>query len=111
MAKYHGQYYLTSSSNPFFYCWIVSQVISSTYLYLWDVKVDWGLCSSDSPKETPFLREETVYSPPLYYYFAIVQDMVLRFAWTFQVSLTELDYADPDLMLAILAPLEIYRFA
>lgn len=110
MVKYHSQYYSTSTSNPFFYCWIVALVISSCYTYTWDVKVDWGLFSSDSPRETPFLREEIVYSSPLYYYFAIIQDLVLRFGWTLSISLTELGYANSDLMLSILAPLEIYRF-
>lgn len=109
MVKYNSQYYSTSTSNPFFYCWIVALVISSCYTYTWDVKVDWGLFSSDSPKETPFLREEIVYSSPLYYYFAIIQDLVLRFGWTLSISLTELGYANSDLMLSILAPLEIYR--
>lgn len=110
MVKYNSQYYSTSTSNPYFYCWIVALIISSCYTYTWDVKVDWGLFSSDSPKETPFLREEIVYSSPLYYYFAIIQDLVLRFGWTLSISLTELGYANSDLMLSILAPLEIYRF-
>jgi len=109
MVKYYSPYYSSSTSNPFFYCWIIALVISSCYTYSWDVMVDWGLFSSDSPKETPFLREEIVYSSPYYYYFAIVQDLILRFGWTMSISLTELGIANSDLMLSILAPLEIYR--
>lgn len=110
MVKYYSTYYTSSTTNPFFYCWIIALVISSCYTYIWDVKVDWGLFSSDSPKETPFLREEIVYPSPYYYYFAIIQDLVLRFGWTLSISLTELGIANSDLMLSILAPLEIYRF-
>ena len=110
MVKFYSSTYFNSTSNPFFYCWIIALVISSCYTFFWDVKVDWGLFSSDSPKETPFLREEIVYSSPYYYYFAIIQDLILRFAWTLSISLTELGIANSDLMLSILAPLEIYRF-
>lgn len=73
--------------------------------------MDWGLFSRDSPKETPFLREEIVYSSPFYYYFAIVEDLILRFAWTVSVSLIEVGVIHSDLMLSILAPLEIFRYA
>ena len=90
MVKYHSPNYNGSTSNPFFYCWILALVVSSCYTYIWDIKVDWGLLSSDSPKETPFLREEIVYSSPHYYYFSIIQDLVLRFGWTMSISLTEL---------------------
>jgi hypothetical protein len=44
-----------------------------------------------------------------YYYFGIVEDFVLRFGWAFSLSLTEMGYIHGDLMLSILAPLEVFR--
>lgn len=47
--------------NPYTYMWIASQVLSSTYAYTWDIKMDWGLLDK-SAGENKFLREEIVYS-------------------------------------------------
>ena len=44
-----------------------------------------------------------------YYYFGIIEDFVLRFGWAFSLSLTEMGYIHGDLMLSILAPLEVFR--
>ena len=83
--------------------------ISSVYTYTWDVKMDWGLFDSNASKEYKCLREEIVYSTPKYYYFAIIEDFILRFGWTLSVSLTEVGIANADLMMSILAPMEIFR--
>ena len=51
--------------------------------------MDWGLMeTNDAADENRFLREEIVYSSPWFYYFGIIEDFVLRFAWTFTVSVT-----------------------
>jgi hypothetical protein len=71
--------------------------------------MDWGLFDSNASKEYRCLREEIVYSTPNFYYFAIVEDFILRFAWTLSVSLTEVGIVHADLMMSILAPLEIFR--
>jgi len=94
--------------NPYFYLWIVFSVISSVYAYAWDIKMDWGLFDT-SAGENKFLREEIVYSNVFYYYFGIIEDLVLRFGWAFSLSLTETGYIHADLMLTILAPLEVFR--
>lgn len=44
-----------------------------------------------------------------FYYFAIVEDLILRFGWTLSMSLIEMGYMDSDLMFSILAPLEVFR--
>ena len=56
-----------------------------------------------------FLREEVVYSSKGYYYFAIVEDFVLRFAWAISLSLTETRTLHADLLTSILSPLEVFR--
>lgn len=45
-----------------------------------------------------------------YYYFAIVEDLILRFGWTLSVSLTEMGLIHADIMSSVLAPLEVIRF-
>lgn len=101
--------YENSLDNPYFICWVFSMCVSSVYTYIWDVKMDWGLFDANAPKEYRFLREEIVYSTPKCYYFAIAEDFVLRFGWTLSVSLTEVGLVHADLMMSILAPLEIIR--
>lgn len=96
------------SDNPFFFLWILAQLVSSTYAYTWDIKMDWGLMDKNSG-ENKFLREEIVYSSTFFYYFAIIEDFVLRFIWTFSVYLTESGYVSGDLMTSILSPLEVFR--
>ncbi|XP_023221206.1 xenotropic and polytropic retrovirus receptor 1-like [Centruroides sculpturatus] len=100
--------YEESEYNPYFFLWIIFALISSCYTYVWDIKMDWGLfeCFSGDNK---FLREEIVYSSPGYYYFAVIEDFVLRFGWTLSVSLTEMGVIHTDLMVSILAPLEVFR--
>lgn len=70
--------------------------------------MDWGLFDSKAPAEYRFLREELVY-PVKYYYVAIVEDLVLRFGWTLNLSLTRVGAISPDLVTLVLAPLEIFR--
>uniref|UniRef100_A0A2A4JTU4 EXS domain-containing protein n=1 Tax=Heliothis virescens TaxID=7102 RepID=A0A2A4JTU4_HELVI len=94
--------------NPFLYLWFACQLISSLYTYTWDVKMDWGLFSCGPNAENKFLREEIVYSPG-FYYFAIVEDFVLRFIWTVSFVLTENKLVSGETMTSILAPLEVFR--
>ncbi len=103
--------YSDSVSNPFFICWIISMIVSSCYTYIWDIRMDWGLFDSESPsKDYPFLREEIVYSSQYYYFFAIIEDLILRFGWTLSVSLTEIGVVNSYLIVSILAPLELFRY-
>ncbi|CAK1594620.1 unnamed protein product [Parnassius mnemosyne] len=94
--------------NPFLYAWFACQMISSLYTYTWDVKMDWGLFSCGPSAENKFLREEIVYSPG-FYYFAIVEDFVLRFIWMGSFVLTENKLVGSETMVSILAPLEVFR--
>ncbi|XP_046607662.1 xenotropic and polytropic retrovirus receptor 1-like isoform X3 [Neodiprion virginianus] len=100
--------YQTTTQNPYFYLWVVASVVSSCFAYTWDVKLDWGLLEVRKG-ENKFLREEIVYTSPYYYYFAIVEDFILRFGWAFSLSLTEMGYVHADLMVSIVAPLEVFR--
>ncbi|KAK9687082.1 SPX domain [Popillia japonica] len=105
---YKGDYLEKPSENPFIYLWIGASIVSSCYAYTWDIKMDWGLFDK-SAGENKFLREEIVYSSTFFYYFAIVIDFILRFAWALSFYLTENRFITGDLMTSILAPLEVFR--
>ncbi|XP_026525020.1 xenotropic and polytropic retrovirus receptor 1 [Notechis scutatus] len=94
----------------FFYLWIVFYFISSCYTLIWDLKMDWGLFDKNAGENT-FLREEIVYPQKAYYYCAIVEDVILRFAWTIQISLTTMEIHPfaADIIATVFAPLEVFR--
>ncbi|KAI1891935.1 hypothetical protein AGOR_G00148830 [Albula goreensis] len=99
-----------SDAEVFFYLLIVFSAISSLYTLIWDLKMDWGLFDRGAGENT-FLREEIVYPQKAYYYCAIVEDVILRFAWTIQISLTTMSVfpSASDVLATILAPLEVFR--
>ena len=90
---------------------MVSAVISSLYAYTWDIKMDWGLMDKNAGENT-FLREEVVYNSKFYYYFAIIEDFVLRFGWSVSVALNQTGHILGDMvewLPTILAVLEVFR--
>ncbi|KAI6214899.1 hypothetical protein M3Y94_00322400 [Aphelenchoides besseyi] len=104
MNLYHTEYAFMS-----FVFWVFCYIISFTYTFLWDVFMDWGLIDPRAPKEAPFLREEMIYSSRWYYYFAIIEDFILRLSWVMNVSLAEAWMLNADLLTCIVAPLEVFR--
>uniref|UniRef100_A0A3Q3LB60 Xenotropic and polytropic retrovirus receptor 1a n=1 Tax=Mastacembelus armatus TaxID=205130 RepID=A0A3Q3LB60_9TELE len=99
-----------TDANMFFYLLIVFSTISSLYTLIWDLRMDWGLFDRGAGENT-FLREEIVYPHKAYYYCAIIEDVILRFAWTIQISLATMtsSYSVGDIMATVLAPLEVFR--
>lgn len=59
-------------------------------------------------RKYPFLRKELVY-PIWVYYFAIVENWILRFGWIITISLTEFSNIEAGLVVSLLAPLEMFR--
>ncbi|CAL8395943.1 unnamed protein product [Boreogadus saida] len=99
-----------ADADTFFYLLIVFSTISSLYTLIWDLRMDWGLFDRGAGENT-FLREEIVYPHKAYYYCAIVEDVILRFAWTIQISLSTITstHATGDIVATVLAPLEVFR--
>lgn len=99
-----------SDTMVFFYLWVVFCIISSCYTLIWDLKMDWGLFDKNAGENT-FLREEIVYPQKAYYYCAIVEDVILRFAWTIQISITATTFKPHvgDVIATVFAPLEVFR--
>ena len=59
---------------------IISKIISTLFTLTWDLKMDWGVFAANAGDHR-FLREEIIYSSTWFYYFAIAEDVVLRFSW------------------------------
>uniref|UniRef100_A0A3P9MBE7 Xenotropic and polytropic retrovirus receptor 1 homolog n=1 Tax=Oryzias latipes TaxID=8090 RepID=A0A3P9MBE7_ORYLA len=97
-------------AHVFLYLHISCLVVSSCYTLIWDLRMDWGLFDRNAG-ENSFLREEIVYPHKAYYYSAIVEDVLLRFAWILTISvttLTDIPYSS-DILATVLAPLEVFR--
>jgi len=45
-----------------------------------------------------------------FYYFAIVEDLILRFAWAYSYILIKVNFVSEDLMTSINSPLEVFRY-
>uniref|UniRef100_A0A8C4S4D5 Xenotropic and polytropic retrovirus receptor 1b n=1 Tax=Erpetoichthys calabaricus TaxID=27687 RepID=A0A8C4S4D5_ERPCA len=99
-----------SDAQIFLYLWVVAAVTQSLYTLFWDLKMDWGLFDKNAGENT-FLREEIVYPQKAYYYCAIIEDIILRFAWTVQISITALNPfpSGSDIISTVFAPLEVFR--
>lgn len=94
--------------DSFFKAWIVSAIVSTCYTFTWDIKMDWGLLDKKAG-ENKFLREEIVYSSKARYYFAMLQDLILRLTWTLTVSVGELEIFHSEILKLILSIFEVYR--
>mgnify|MGYP000653095705 CR=1 FL=1 len=93
----------------FFYFWVGVSFVSSMYAWIWDVWEDWGLFSRDAG-DNFFLRKKLIY-PKWFYYFAMVENFVLRFGWATSAWLTKsLPSPTHDHLLAVLfASLKVFR--
>ncbi|KAI5966543.1 SYG1 [Candida pseudojiufengensis] len=60
---------------------IVFAFINSIYCSIWDIVMDWSLLQSGSKHF--LLRDYLFYKKPIYYYFAMIIDIILRFQWVF----------------------------
>ena len=76
--------YRTQLDNPFLYMWIITGLFSSTYKVLWDLKMDWGFFH-ESSGENRFLREQMIYHRKLYYYMAIIGNILFRYIWLINI--------------------------
>lgn len=66
---------------------IVFGAINSIYSCTWDIVMDWSLLQSGSKHK--YLRNNLYYRRPIFYYFAVVADVLLRFLWIFYACFHE----------------------
>ncbi|XP_055841829.1 xenotropic and polytropic retrovirus receptor 1 [Episyrphus balteatus] len=107
LRSFYGVNYTNTFDNPYTWLWMISSIVSSLYAYTWDIKMDWGLFDKNAG-ENKFLREEIVYTST-FYYFAIVEDLLLRFSWALSLYLTQMKFVPSEVMTSITAILEVFR--
>ena len=90
--------------NGYLKAWAVSSLVHAVYTFVWDVYMDWGLFQSRD-----LLRPKLKYRWRSLYYLAIVEDLILRFAWSLKLSLGLHLQAQVNLFYTLLAGLEIFR--
>ena len=90
--------------NPYLSAWAVSSFIHAVYTFVWDIYMDWGLFQSRN-----LLRPRLEYKWKSLYYLAIIEDLILRFAWSLKLSLGLHLRAQLNLFYTLLAGLEIFR--
>lgn len=95
-------------SSVYFYIWLASLFINSCYTLAWDLKMDWGFLDKNAG-ENKWLREEIVYSYKSYYYFGIVEDCILRFAWVIRIALEQATNVPRSITSTLFIVLEVFR--
>ena len=98
------------NEQKFVYLWIGFALISTIYSYSWDLKMDWGLLQNN--RKNRFLRDKLIYPRNQIYYFAIVVNLFLRFAWVLTISPGLVStIMRPELFTLIIGSLEMLRRA
>jgi len=90
--------------------WVVSYLVATGYMMVWDIGVDWGLVKLESRLK---LRKKQTY-PLEMYMIAVVSDIILRFGWTLSVlplHFLQNPLMDVNILLVIVSLLEIARRA
>lgn len=108
--KYHfSSLYKSDWENPFFYIWLIAKTVGTCYKLFWDFKMDWGFFDKNAG-ENKYLREVIVYSSKGYYYFAIIENFIIRFIWLvrlYDINIKGESYK--DLITTVLGFLEVFR--
>ncbi|KAH8419932.1 hypothetical protein KR009_004085 [Drosophila setifemur] len=99
--------YANTFSNPYTWLFLASCVLASIYCYLWDVIKDFGLFRIFRGDHI-FLREQLVYQRP-FYYFVIVENLILRLFWVFEFVILYHNMASPYNIKTVSSLLEITR--
>ncbi|CAF3580367.1 unnamed protein product [Rotaria sordida] len=98
------------TANPFLFLWIIVSIIGTVYKLTWDLKMDWGFFDKKAGTNK-YLREQLVYSSKIYYYVAIVENILFRFAWTINIFIHFHEYSAEyaDLIGFCFGIVEIFR--
>jgi len=80
-VPFAGLWLVKSQHDVAFWTYVLIHFIASTYSYIWDIYMDWGLLRQmDSEKPFYLLRAKCNYKPS-FYFFAAGADLLLRFTW------------------------------
>lgn len=90
--------------------WLTCAGINAVFAWYWDVTQDWGLFDKKAVRPNRYLRARLLYPSRPLYWWGIISDGILRFAWTASLS-TNLFFAHTNskIYATILASIEVYR--
>eukprot|EP00002_Diphylleia_rotans_P010784 TRINITY_DN2133_c0_g1_i3.p1 TRINITY_DN2133_c0_g1~~TRINITY_DN2133_c0_g1_i3.p1 ORF type:complete len:622 (-),score=92.44 TRINITY_DN2133_c0_g1_i3:217-2082(-) len=86
-----------------FFVWIFFAIISTSYSYWWDIRMDWGLGDF---RRKQILRQHLVYRSTWLYYFATASNGIARLLWILTVSWSE---SRTNMFRGVLSTVEILR--
>ncbi|XP_077087159.1 xenotropic and polytropic retrovirus receptor 1 homolog, partial [Siphateles boraxobius] len=96
---------LLMEGRIYLYIWAVATCTGVLVTVTWDLRMDWGLLQGNG-----LLKDELVYSQQLYYYAAMLADVLLRVSWAINILLAQMkDSSAAATASALLAPLEVLR--
>nr|CDS27442.1 xenotropic and polytropic retrovirus receptor 1 [Hymenolepis microstoma] len=96
-------------SRVVFVLMVLARLVSSVCTTAWDLVMDWGLLDRHS-KENPLLREELVYRFRAYYYGAIIEDVIIRFAWILPLAFRNFpQLVDTEIVTSVVMFAEVTR--
>uniref|UniRef100_A0A4W4HPU8 XK-related protein n=1 Tax=Electrophorus electricus TaxID=8005 RepID=A0A4W4HPU8_ELEEL len=90
--------------SVYLYLWAMATCISVVVTVSWDLRMDWGLLRGNG-----LLKEQLVYSREVYYYAAMLADVLLRLSWAINILLAQMKDSDAASVSSLLAPLEVLR--
>jgi len=64
---------------------------ATTYCFVWDLYMDWGLFRNLESKSPNFLLRNKIMFPRWFYFYAIVVNFALRYLWLVQII-----FQDPE---------------
>jgi len=101
-------YSVYPESDGLFTVWVISLIVGTCYTLFWDLKMDWGLFSPEAGENT-FLREQIVYEYRIYYYLAILADLIFRLMWTLTLSIGNYGWVHHEFFTFFIAICEVVR--
>jgi hypothetical protein len=87
--------------------WLYAVILNTLYSFAWDVVMDWGL--DGSSVRYPLLRDDLRFGNALWYYLAIVLDLLLRLCWSLKLSSHLQRVASGQAFVFLFEVLEVFR--
>ncbi|XP_075157384.1 solute carrier family 53 member 1-like [Haematobia irritans] len=107
LMAYYKDDYVYFFENPFVWCYIFAALVQTLYCYSWDILRDFSLFEKFSGKNI-FLRDQIIY-PAKFYYFVIVENLILRFFWVISMFMTVRWSVSGYIMDTLAGIMEIFR--
>eukprot|EP01023_Acetabularia_acetabulum_P051013 TRINITY_DN5588_c1_g1_i1.p1 TRINITY_DN5588_c1_g1~~TRINITY_DN5588_c1_g1_i1.p1 ORF type:complete len:418 (-),score=29.83 TRINITY_DN5588_c1_g1_i1:162-1415(-) len=103
---------LTSENQVFYWFlfWLTAQIINTSYCYFWDVERDWDISWFSSlfasGSYAPKIKPQKLFQGEWFYYYCLVSNLILRFGWSYKLSLELSSFRNLVLVMSLL---EVFR--